>query len=313
MRSLSLLGAVILLALAMPARAQTAAPPCPPPPEPPGAAALRAAQASDRGLLWRLSKEGRASAYLYGSIHVGRPDWSMPGPQLARALDESDTWALELDPADPAVQRALAEGLARRPLQPDAELRARLARQAALACLPEGALEGLHPLMQAFALSLLAARWDGLDAGYAQEQILSQRARALQRPVVSLESVEIQLAALLPETPAEALAQSRELLEQLEQDKVRPTLRRLGEAWARGDLAALEAYEQWCDCVQSEAERDQLRRLNDARNPFLAERIDALITRGHRLFAAVGALHMTGPQALPRLLEQRGYRLERLH
>jgi uncharacterized protein YbaP (TraB family) len=65
--------------------------------------------------------------------------------------------------------------------------------------------------------------------------------------------------------------------------------------------------------VQSEAERAQLRRLNDARNPFLAERIDALITQGHRLFAAVGALHMTGPQALPRLLEQRGYRLERLH
>lgn len=300
-----------LLALGLLAGARAA---CPPAPEPPTPAALQAAQAraQDRGLLWRLSKEGRGVAYLYGSIHLGKLDWAIPGPRLAAALGDSDTVALELDPGDPAVQQQMATGLARRPLAPDAALRQRLARHEAEACLPGGALAGLHPLMQAFTLTLLAARWDGLDAGYAQEQVLSGLARAQQRPVLSLETAEQQLDALLPADRREALRLTGELLDQLEQGKVRPVLRRLAEAWEHGDLRALEDYEQWCDCVQSEADQAQFRRLNDARNPALAARIDALIAAGQRPLAAVGALHMTGPQSLPILLERRGYRLERL-
>ncbi len=42
--------------------------------------------------------------------------------------------------------------------------------------------------------------------------------------------------------------------------------------------------------------------LNDERNPAMAERIEALHSEGQRLFVAVGALHMTGPKALPALL-----------
>jgi uncharacterized protein YbaP (TraB family) len=33
---------------------------------------------------------------------------------------------------------------------------------------------------------------------------------------------------------------------------------------------------------------------------------------GRRVFAAVGALHMVGPQSLPRLLERQGFRVERI-
>ena len=55
-----------------------------------------------------------------------------------------------------------------------------------------------------------------------------------------------------------------------------------------------------------------MRALNDERNPALAERIDALHSEGRPLFAAVGALHMTGPQSLLRLLAARGFRIERV-
>ncbi|MFY8117527.1 MAG: TraB/GumN family protein [Roseateles sp.] len=289
-------------------------PTCPPVAKPPSPEALQAAQAraSDRGLLWRLSKDGR-QAYLYGSIHVGKLDWAIPGPKLAAALQDSDMLALELDPADPAVQQQMSAGLSLRRLEPDAPLRQRLERHEAKACLPKGSLAAIpHPLMQAFTLTLVAARWEGLDPAYAQEQVLSGMAHSVQRPVVSLETVELQLDALLPREPAEAMEATSELLDLLEQDKARPVLKRLAEAWERSDLETLANYEQWCECARNAAERAQLQRLNDERNPNLAERIDALIQAGHRPFAAVGALHMTGPQALPRLLEQRGYQLERL-
>ena len=53
-------------------------------------------------------------------------------------------------------------------------------------------------------------------------------------------------------------------------------------------------------------------RLLDARNPGLAERIDALHTSGQRVFAAVGSLHMIGRTGLPALLARRGYTVERI-
>jgi uncharacterized protein YbaP (TraB family) len=100
-------------------------------------------------------------------------------------------------------------------------------------------------------------------------------------------------------------------LQQLEDQSGRRVLR-LARAWEAGDLATLENYEAWCDCGADAAERDFMRRLNDERNPRLADGIEARHAQGQRVFAAVGALHMTGPAALPRLLRERGFKLERV-
>ena len=55
-----------------------------------------------------------------------------------------------------------------------------------------------------------------------------------------------------------------------------------------------------------------MQRLNDDRNSGLADGIDALHRDGRKVFAAVGALHMTGAKALPALLAQRGFTVQRL-
>ena len=59
-------------------------------------------------------------------------------------------------------------------------------------------------------------------------------------------------------------------------------------------------------------DRKALQTLNDERNPKLAAGIDKLISSGKSVFAAVGALHMTGPKALPKLLQEMGYKVERV-
>lgn len=295
-----------LLLLLVPARATQADPACPPAPT----AQTTPNVERDRGLLWRISKDGR-SAWLFGSIHLGRPDWVQPGPLLRAALQDSDTLALELDTTDPAIQRQLAAGLSR-PVSLDTALRQRLAGRIAAACLPEGALVTLHPLMQAITLTMLEARWEGLEAGYGQEIVLSGEARSRGLAVVSLETVREQLDALLPADATVARRLTADTLAQLEQGKVRPMLRRLVQAWEQGDLQTLADYERWCDCADTPADRTFLRRLIEGRNPALAARIAALHSDGRKVFAAVGALHMTGPRGLPALLAQRGYRVERV-
>lgn len=287
---------------------------CPPQATMPDARAMQAfaEQASDRGLLWRATKNGR-SLHLYGTLHAGRAAWMFPGPKLRAALDASDTLALELDLSNPQVMGELQAGMAAVPHPPlSPERRARLARQTAAACLPEGALAALHPVMQAITLSLLAGRWEQLDPAFSLEAGLIGFAGARKMPVVSLETPADQIPALLPADPAQALDALDQALDQLEDGRARRVLRRMGQAWEAGHLQDLQAYEAWCECIRNEADREQLRRLNDARNGPLARRIDALHGEGRRLMVAVGALHMTGPQALPALLAGLGYEVERL-
>ena len=288
---------------------------CPPPLPSPTAEQMSAAarQARDRGFLWRLSKDGR-SAWLFGTIHVGRLDWIYLGPQLRAALTAADTVALELDITDPAIARQAAE-LSRAPtgLPPlPAALRDRVARQVAAACLPAQVLDGQHPVMQAMTLTVLAGRWDGLEAPFAQEMVLSGLAKAQAKPLVSLESVALQMSVLIPADPAKAMELTDHTLAQLEQGKARSMLARLARIWEQGDLDELTHYERWCECVDNDDDRAQLKQLNDDRNPQLAAGIDALHAQGKLVFAAVGALHMVGAQGLPQLMRQRGYSVERV-
>lgn len=306
-----LTGLVALLAATV-AAAQSPAASCPPTPQPPSAEQVQAAQARarDRGFLWRVQRDGR-SAWLFGTIHLGRPMWLFHGPQVRQALAASDTLALEIDVGDTAaLMQAAAAAPAAAPLPP--ALRQRLERQAVAACLPPQLMAQQHPVMQLTTLALMTARWDGLDAAYGQEFLLTAHARAARLPVVALETPERQMQALIPPagTPLESLIARG--LDQLEQGVARRITARLVAAWERGDLAELEDYERWCECVASAEERALMRRLNDERNPAMAERIDALLRDGKRVFVAVGALHMTGPQGLPKLLRERGYSVERV-
>lgn len=285
---------------------------CPPPPVQPTPAQLQAAQAQDRGLLWRLQRDGRSS-YLYGTLHVGKPEWMLHGPRVAAALAGSPVLALEIDPTDAGVQSELGsnDNAGDSVALPPA-LQARLTRQIAAACLPSGALAGMAPAMQAVVLSVLQARWIGLDPSFAQEQTLAHGARSAGRRIVALETVALQKQVLVPGDAASAQALVAQALDQLESGAGRETLVRLARAWEQGDLATLENYAQWCDCVRNDEERAAMRALNDERNPALAERIEALHREGRPVFAAVGALHMTGPSALPRLLAARGFVVERV-
>ena len=170
-------------------------------------------------------------------------------------------------------------------------------------------------MLQATVLSITEARWLGLDPAYSQELLLGHAARAAGRRVVALETLAQQRDALLSTGPDGELALVDEALAQLESGATRRALRKLVALWQRGDLAALQRYEAWCECAPGSSQREQMQLLNDERNPGLADGIAALhgnAQGGARVFAAVGALHMTGEKALPKLLAQRGFQVERV-
>jgi uncharacterized protein YbaP (TraB family) len=262
--------------------------------------------------LWRISKDGRTS-FLYGTLHVGKPDWTFPGPKVSQALQATDTVALELDDMDMDVQQRMAKGMGelRKSALPESLVK-RMRQQADAACVPYSSISGLSPELQIEMLTLMVGRWEGLDASYAIDAVLAGLGHGANKNMVSLETPELQLSLLQMRTPQETVSFVQIGLEELETGRGRTLLKRIARLWANSDYDEMSHFNEWCDCLNTKIERDMMVRTLDERNPNLADRIDALHASGKHVFAAVGSLHMFGPIGLPVLMEKRGYRVERV-
>lgn len=293
-----------------------AAPPaadnCPPQAVAPTRELIRQAQqqATDRGLLWRLSRGGRES-YLYGTLHAGRPDWLALGPQTDAALARTGVLALEINVMDPAVQAALREVTQGPSRRLPADLMQALRAAWAAECLPVDDLAQGATEFQVTHLAIAQAQRQGLFPLYGAESALLMRSLRTERPVVGLESVQTQLDSLLARSETEAVEMVREALADWRDPRAPQILERLTRAWASGDLQDLETYADWCECLQTPTERETFARLLDGRNPGMANAIERLHAEVS-VFAAVGALHLIGPQGLPALLRAKGFTVSRV-
>lgn len=313
----SLLPALLVLCaalLSLGGRAEIATDGSAPQYAPPTAEQLQAYrnEARDRGFLWRIEKDGRSS-YLYGTVHVGKLQWMFPGPVLLQALGETDRLALELDMLDPDIQQRIAAALGKqRRSELPAPLQERIRRQAKASRLPYAALAEMSPELQVVTLTIMVARHHGLDPAYAMDVMLAGFGHQSRRPVTSLETPELQLQALHMGSARETRDFVDASLQALESGQAARTLVRLSRIWEESDYAAMEDYPAWCNCMETPVERKAMKRLLNARNPALAKGIDALHRQGGRVFAAVGSLHLFGPQGLPRLMQNKGYKVQRV-
>ncbi len=287
---------------------------CPPTAQVPTTEQVQAGgrNALDHGFLWRISKGGHSS-WLFGTLHAAKFEWMFPGPRVSGALTASDTIALELDLLHPDIRQRMAQGMATRPaIQVPEPLQRRARRLAEAACVSPEALAAIGPEFQIAALTALAGQREGLEAAFGIDTFLSSWGSGQNKVVVSLETPELQLKALQWRSAAETIEFMTSALDDLESGQAGPIARRIGQVWADGDLDTLMRYESWCDCVKTAADRSAMARLLDDRNPAMADGIAAMHTGGRRVFAAVGSLHMIGPQGLPALMAKRGFEVERI-
>jgi uncharacterized protein len=295
--------------------AQKDAPNCPAPLAQPSQEKVQelAKSAKNHGFLWKLEKDGRTS-YLYGTMHVNKLEWSMPGPKVVAAMRDADVVAFELDVLDAQIQAQMADPskLGIKNVDLPAKQKQRIEAVATRACAPMAALAGMHPVMQVMSISIFEARFENLEIAYGSEVVLSSIAHGTKKNVVSLETPELQMRALVPDETSAILDIIESGLKTYEAGKQRTQFQRMHKMWSSSNLAELEKYEQWCECVNNETDRKFLKRINEDRNPGLAAGVDKLHRDGKRVFAAVGALHMAGAKGIPALLKEKGYKVERV-
>jgi uncharacterized protein YbaP (TraB family) len=287
---------------------------CPPVAEVPTPEKIQAAKhaARDHGFLWRISKNGHTS-FLYGTIHVAKFEWTFPGKQVMQALRASDTLALELDMLDSDIQKRISKGMEEfhSVALPESMVN-RVRKQAEAVCVQYGEIANLAPELQVDTLTLMVGNWDGLYASYAIDSVLAGIGHNTNKQVVSLETPESQLKLIQMKDAQETIALVQDSLDDMESGRAHTFLSHVAEIWENANYTEMSKFNEWCDCLKTDVEREMMKRLLDDRNPALAVHIDALHESGKKVFVAVGSLHMFGQNGLPFLLERRGYHIDQI-
>ncbi len=181
-------------------------------------------------------------------------------------------------------------------------------------CVPLDSLKPLPVLLQAMTLLLNQSRYANLHSEYSQETFLTGFAKASNKNLHGLETMDEQLTALMGTDDNEIGEFIDGVLNELALPKTKQMALDLVAMWRSTDLEKLNNYYVWCDCINTPAEKKLMARLLDARNQVMLQRALALHDQYQGgLFIGVGSLHLIGSTGLISSLAAAGFALERVY
>jgi len=288
------------------------------------AAAIVAAPALDtrqdaprRGLLYEIRTVGN-TVYLFGTLHVGKPEFYPLSREVNRALADSQRLYLEVNLTDTTTVNAETVAMAmygdgitldqKLPAALMEKVSARLARNQ----FPQQLALKMKPWMLAHTLLLLEAKRRGYDPELASEFHLLGYAGAAHKEIRGLESLSEQFAVFDRMSQVQQQAFLEQTLSELDDARFEARLKALFDAWANADARALEDELQYEKTQDSVFATILLPRLIDERNRAMADRIADIARSGPKSFVAVGALHLVGKEGIVELLRRRGFAVRQL-
>jgi uncharacterized protein YbaP (TraB family) len=266
------------------------------------------------GLFWKVSGSA-GTAYLLGSLHFGSEAIYPLDSEIQAAFAGSDRLAVEIDlqSIDPgAVVRWVSENGAyldgtTLADHVSAETWRALKQRLTEYGMPVELVALQRPWMASLTLTTIALNHGGFRADLGIDRHFIQRA-AGRTQIVALESFEEQMALLAELSAVEQEGVLAATLEDL--DAGTALFGKLLDAWRRGDAAALDDHIN--ASLRADALGDALfERLIEQRNRRMSLKIAALLEGGGTTFVVVGAGHLVGAGGVPRLLQTRGYRVEK--
>jgi hypothetical protein len=261
--------------------------------------------------LW-VVKDADSTLYLFGTVHVLRPDTAWGSAKVDAALDRSDNVIFEI--SNPDDQAAIMPLIQSQGISPDRPLSS-LLTPAEIADLDEAAkaigataaqMDPLRPWLAALSIAMAPLEKAGYDPKSGVELVLKARAVAAGKPVTGLETLDKQVGILAGLSEETQLAFLRSALEDYE--NAATELDRLVVAWANGDVAALEDI---AVNEMREASDEIYQALLVKRNADWANQIQTLLAGSGTTFIAVGAAHLAGDDSVQEILGDRGVTVTR--
>ena len=264
--------------------------------------------------LW-VAKGPKATVYLFGTIHVLRPNQAWETPAIASAFAASQELWLEVP--DPGNVKAVQDLIAQLGADPQHPLSTKLAppvlahldavaKSAGMAA-GEKTLDPMRPWLAAVALEDATLVNAGFDPHSGVEPQLLRDATAAGKSVHGFETLDQQMRYLADLPPAVELELLENTLDDFDQGASK--LNDLVAAWLSGDDAAI-----------ARATVDEIRQpypelyrtILVERNEAWAGAIAQMLNQSGVKFIAVGAAHLAGPDSVQTALARRGVRVERV-
>jgi uncharacterized protein YbaP (TraB family) len=284
----------------------------------PAATQAQVAPARQGGALFKVQRTGQ-SAYVFGTIHVGRADFYPFDDKILQALQHSSSVALEIDPGN---TQGLAALVTKYGIYADG---ASLARD-----LPQALQQQLNPLLERYGLTpaavanmkpwLLATllgiseySYQGYLPQYGVDGSLAAFAKSHGKPLIELETAEQQLSLLGKLTAAEQIQFLQDSIDEIQDPEKAQRSLQLITLWRNGDVEGLTAMLADMTSDDTFTGKFVQRALLDERNPGLADGIARLAGTTPRAFVGIGMLHLVGQHSVLAILQQRGYTVTRIY
>ena len=261
--------------------------------------------------LWSIS-DADSTIYLFGTVHVLRPDTPWGSAKVEAAFDAADNVIFEI--SNPDDQAALVPLIRQHGVSPQRPLSSLLTPEefadldaAARTIGGTGAgFDAFRPWLAALTLSVAPLAKAGYDPQSGVELILKHRAEDAGKPVSGFETIDRQVEILAGLSEETQLAFLRSTLHDF--DEATTELDALVAAWAAGDVATIDRL----GVAEMKAESVEVyEALLTRRNADWADQVQTLLAGSGTTFIAVGSAHLAGPDSVQAILQARGVEVER--
>lgn len=276
--------------------------------------ALKQAEAAPkRGFLWE-ARKGEQKIYLLGTVHVGKAEFYPPNLDYLRRFHEAKAIVVEANVFDAQRVGAVVQKVALYPEgQPGLDtkisdtLRTRVLAQTKKYGLDPARVWRMKPWMLANTLVILQANSAGFSPAYATEAFLYQFATGTGKPMLEIESIELQLDLFEKVDMETQIAFLDQALRGIESGDAEREVRKIVEAWEKRDAPAAERLVGEISKAKGPGEKFIAEQLFDGRHPRMLEAIEKYAASGTLHLVAVGSLHYFGPRGLLEGLRARGF------
>lgn len=263
--------------------------------------------------LWKVSSD-EGFFYLQGSVHFLKSDNYPLDPAIEQAYASSRTIVLEADIGEMAssaaqqriMQMALLPGTNTLKQALSDTTYQRLSEACRKSNIPPIALDKFKPWFAAMTLTLVRLQNMGFAPQYGLDHYFYNRAKADEKKIEGLESIDFQLRlldSLSAVSPDDVITRALDDLTLIERD-----ITRLETAWKEGDIKTLDAL-----MAQSFRDYPELHKTFVLdRNRRWIKTLKQLPERNEPCMVVVGAGHLSGEGGLLQLLIKEGFAVEQL-
>lgn len=261
-----------------------------------------AAQATEKGLFWKLESPTGIVSYLFGTFHTDDNRVAEISPNVAAAINSVDTFMMEASESrDPSVMMLKEGNLASQLTEAEFE---QVRELADFHVMHLGAAMQMKPWLLAVVFDLPKPQ-----TPFSQDNLLMTKSEELGKNVVGIESAKEHFGVMGDFNMQEQMVMLRAVLKRTPEQKVED-FERLLAVYLEGDSDKITALNEQITSgmLPKELWAKIKDKLLDKRSEVMAERAIKL-TNEKPVFLAVGASHLAGNAGLIAAFKKAGYKL----